>query len=125
MNSRGAIHPCYSQQLHQWLHMFDTSLIQVFHQLLFYSYVSKKVVKILAELSILNSGGATKKVAALEASTSCSGASHSSEYKSYLSDIAASNSEKDYFRLSARFENTKWRHTQVVTHTSSGTRNMA
>ena len=71
----------------------------------------------------MNSGGATKKVAALVASTSC--ASHSSEYKSYLSDIAASNSEKDYFRLSSRFENTKWRHTQVVTHASSGTRNMA
>ena len=27
------------QELQQWLHMFDTSLIQVFHQHMFYSYV--------------------------------------------------------------------------------------
>ena len=39
-----------------------------------------KVVKILAALSILNSSGATKKVAALVARASCSGASHSPVY---------------------------------------------
>ena len=63
--------------------MFDSSLMQVFHLPVFYSYVSKnyfvrklnkrlaqrlKVVKILAALlSILNSSSATKKVAALVA----------------------------------------------------------
>ena len=27
------------QELHQWLDMFDTNLIQVFHQIMFYVYV--------------------------------------------------------------------------------------
>ena len=31
------------QELQQWLHMFDTSLIQVFHQPVFYSYGSKNI----------------------------------------------------------------------------------
>ena len=51
------------------------------------------MVKILAALSILNSSGATEKVEALVARATCSGASHSSEYKEANRTVARCNQE--------------------------------
>ena len=62
----------YLQELQQWLHMFDTSLIQVFTSPCFtvmfkkiISLIINEMVKILAALSISNSSGDIKRVAAI------------------------------------------------------------
>ena len=47
----------------------------------------KILAALVAALSILNSSGATKKVAALVARATCSGASHSSDHMLRRADI--------------------------------------
>ena len=72
------------------------------------------VAALVAELSILNSIGAspcaTKKVAALVARASCSGSSHSSAYYEYIYNIQISSSSSSSSSSSRRTD--RWVHFQ-------------
>ena len=79
------------------------------------------MVKILAALSILNSSGATEKVAALVARATCSGASHSSASRALLSVVPSrvllsvlpdSTAQPTLSCLKLKYIYTDWPHRQ-------------